>query len=327
MTRTTAGIPTPSAQKRIITQLAEIERAGGEGTVTLGRGATLTVSNLGKSLFGKGGATKGDVMRYYTWAAPYALPLMKDRALSLKRFPNGISAPFFYQQKAPPEAPSAVRVERLLNEQGEAQERLVGGSLATLLYCVQLGAIEVNPWNARVKSLEYPDFTVIDLHPGPRAPYARVVETALWVRDVLKAHGLHGAVKTSGSSGMHVFIPLPPKTPEDVAVRLAVRIAVEVTLAHPKETTVERSLKARKPGQIYVDAGQNSRGKTVAAAYSVRAKRGATVSTPLRWEELTPALNPSAYTIETLPQRVERLGDLWGEAMRRPNPRRTVTGT
>ena len=323
------ALPTAAARRRIIAQLEEIERDGhdGDGTITLARGVTLNVTSLGKTLFGKGGATKGDLMRYYTRVAGAILPLMRDRPLSLKRFPHGIGGDFFFQQKAPPDAPAAVRTERVISEHDEPQLRIIGGSLATLLYCVQLGAIDVNPWNARVQSLETPDFTVIDLDPGPRAPFERVVQTALWVKEQLDASGLTGAVKTSGSTGLHIFIPLPANTEESVAEGVARHIAEAVAAAHPRETTVARAIASRKAAQIYVDAGQNSRGKTVAAAYSVRAKPGALVSTPLAWDELTPDLDPSKFTIETVPDRLEELGDLWSGAMRRPVIRRPVTRT
>lgn len=131
--------------------------------------------------------------------------------------------------------------------------------------------------------------------------------------------GLHGIAKTSGSTGIHIFIPLPPKTPEEAALLVAQLIATRVADAHPREATVERSVKARPPAAVYVDYLQNIRAKTVAGVYAVRARPGATVSTPLRWDELTPSLDPRTFTIETVPPRLERVGDLWGTAMRRRN--------
>jgi len=304
--------------KALIARIQAIEADEEEATLKIGRDATLHVSHLRKTFFPDVGLTKGDVMRYYVGVSPYLLPVMRDRPLALKRFPDGVGGPSFFQQKAPHDPPSSVRIETIESEAGEAQERLIGGSLVTLMYCVQLGAIEVNPWNARVQSLEFPDYSVIDLDPGPRVPFAGVVETALWVKEALDSHGIHAAVKTSGSRGIHIVLPLPAKTEERVSVQLAERIATEVVEKHPKATTVQRALKARGDTKVYVDYGQNARGKTVAAVYSVRAKPDATVSTPLRWEELTPKLDLHRFTIQTIPARIARLGDIWAETMRGP---------
>lgn len=317
--------PSQAVLTRVIQQLADIENGAGDGPVVIGRSATVKVSSLPKVLFPDAEVTKGEVMRYYATVAPYLLPLLNDRPLSLKRFPNGIKGTFFFQQKAPPEAPEPVRAETVISESGEPQERLIGGSLATLIYCTQIGAFECNPWNARVQSLEHPDFAVIDLDPGPGASFQRVVDVAVWVKQALDHLGLHGGVKTSGATGIHIGIPLPLGCGEAVAERIPRLIATAVAEAHPEAATVERALKQRGDAQVYVDFGQNSRGKTVASAYSVRAKPGATVSTPLQWDELTPELDMHAFTVRTVPARIARRGDLWGAAMKHPNSKRIVT--
>jgi bifunctional non-homologous end joining protein LigD len=308
----------------LIARLQAIEADGKEAAFTVGRGVPIHVSHLPKKFFPDVGLTKGDLMRYYVRMSPYLLPVMRDRALALKRFPDGVGGPSFFQQKAPADPPSSVRVETVESEAGEAQERLVGGSLATLLYCVQLGAIEVNPWNARVQSLEFPDYAVIDLDPGPRTPFGCVVETALWIKETLDSHGLHGAVKTSGSRGIHIVLPLPARTEEPVTERVAERIAQAVAAKHPQAATIQRARKSRGDTKVYLDYGQNARGKTVAAAYSVRAKPDATVSTPLRWDELTPTLDLHHFTIQTVPARIASLGDIWAAAMRSPNRHQTL---
>lgn len=316
---------TQSKPDRTVVQLDRIQSSGGDGDVALPGRVRLHVSSLDKVWFPRSRITKGDVMRYYARVARYILPPLRDRPLSLKRFPDGIQGEFFFQQKAPSNPPAGVRVETVESEHGEEQERLVGGSLATLLYCTQIGAFECNPWNARVQSLEHPDFTVIDLDPGPRAPFRRVVEIALWVKEALDHLGLHGVAKTSGATGMHIVLPLPRSSSEAVAERVAQVVATAVAGAHPAAATVERSVAARGDRRVYVDFGQNSRGKTVAAAYGVRARPGATVSTPLRWEELTPELDPREFTIRTVPERIARVGDLYSSALKRPNPARLVT--
>jgi bifunctional non-homologous end joining protein LigD len=293
--------------------------------VTLARDASLKVSSLDKVLFPKPKVTKGEIMRYYASVWPYLRPVLNDRPLSLKRFPDGVNGEFFFQQKAPPNPPDALRVETVTGATGDVQQRIIGGSLGTTLYCTQIGAFECNPWNARVESIERPDFTVIDLDPGTRSPFARVIQVALWVKEALDFLGLHAGVKTSGATGIHIAIPLPPGSTDSTAERVPRLIAEAVASAHPKDATVVRPLSERGASKIYVDFGQNARGKTVASAYSVRARPEATVSAPLAWEEVGPGLDPRDFTVRTLPSRLAKVGDLWAAAMKKPNPARIVT--
>ncbi|MEP6691459.1 MAG: DNA ligase D, partial [Gemmatimonadaceae bacterium] len=211
-TKTTSRKKESGATIDIVAQLDVIERGPkGSGTITFVDGGTLAVSSLGKTFFPEG-HTKGDLMRHYARLAPYMLPVVADRPLVLKRYPNGINGQSFYQQNAPDDVPDGVRVERIKNDAGEQQRRVVGGDLLTMLWTIQLGAVSIDPWHARVQSCDTPDYTVLDLDPGPRAPFTRVVEVALIVRDVLDDLDLHGVPKTSGSRGMHIYVPLPPKT-------------------------------------------------------------------------------------------------------------------
>jgi bifunctional non-homologous end joining protein LigD len=308
----------------IVNQLTEIEKMGGEGTLDLGREGSLTVSNLDKVFFPKDGYTKGDVMRYYARIADFILPTIKDRPLVLKRFPNGIEGESFYQQKASDTTPSGIRVETIETEAGEKQPRYVGGDLITLLYTIQLGAISVDPWHSRIQALDYSDYTIIDLDPGPRANFARVVQVAHWAKEAIDAFGLNAAIKTSGSTGLHIYLPLPPRTPNDAATIVAQMIATRVSERHPKETTIERFVKARGAAMVYVDYLQNIQGKTVAGPYCVRAKAGATVSTPLRWSELDDGLDPRDFNLGNAAERFEKLGDFWSEAMKKKNSLRAL---
>jgi bifunctional non-homologous end joining protein LigD len=308
----------------LVAQLTEIEQRGGDAALDLGRGKTLKVSNLDKVFFPKEKYTKGDVMRYYARIADFILPTIEDRPLVLKRFPNGIAGESFYQQKAAETTPPEVRVEVIETDGGEKQPRFIGGDLLTLLYTIQLGAISVDPWHSRVPALEYADYTVIDLDPGPRANFARVVAVARWAKEVIDGFGLHAAIKTSGSTGLHIYLPLPPRTPNAAATLVAQMIATKVADAHPKEATIERSVKARGPATVYVDYLQNIQGKTVAGPYCVRAKPGATVSTPLKWAELTDKLDPRAFHLANAAERFEKIGDIWSEAMKKKNSLRAL---
>jgi bifunctional non-homologous end joining protein LigD len=305
-------------------RLLAVEQAGGDGVVQLGKRERLAFTNLGKVYFParRGAVTKGDLARYYADAARFILPWMKDRPLVLRRFPNGIEGQAFYQQTPDAEVPAGVRVETIVEPDGDHKRRLIGGDLATLLYTVQLGAISYDPWHSRVETMEFADYTILDLDPGEGTRFRTVVEVAKLVKEELDRYGLHGALKTSGSTGLHVYLPLPAKTPLETATLLAQFIATRVAGRAPKVATVERMVRRRPKGTVYVDYLQNILGKTVAGVYAVRAKPGATVSTPLAWDELGDALDPRDFTIRTVPARLADLGDLWGPAMKRPIPLR-----
>ncbi|MEO6210439.1 MAG: DNA ligase D [Gemmatimonadaceae bacterium] len=311
--------PASTRQGPVEHQLTDVQRQGGDGDIEIKRGVSLRVSSLDKVYFPGEGFAKGDVMRYYARVAPYILPAITDRPLVLKRTPEGIKGEVFFQQKPPQHVPPIVRVEPVVNDDGVSADRIVGGDLATLLYTVQIGCVSVDPWHSRIGSIDDMDYTILDLDPGPRSTFARVVEVAKWVKQELDTLGLHAALKTSGSRGLHVAIPLPLRTRYEAGLLLAQLIATRVAESHPKEATVERSVKARPPAAIYVDYLQNVKGKSVAGAYCVRARDGATVSTPLQWKELTASLDPRALTIETVPKRIVKLGDIWSSAIKTRN--------
>jgi bifunctional non-homologous end joining protein LigD len=296
-------------------QLRALERGDGEGTLTFADGATLRVSSLSKPFFPKAGITKGGLMRYYTRVAPFLLPEIEGRALVLKRYPDGVAGPMFFQQNAGEHVPDAVRVATLDTVELGAKPRIVGGDLATLLYTVQLGAIEVHPWLSRGEDVDAPDRCLIDLDPGDDVPFGDVAMLAREVVRIAEACGLTVALKTSGASGIHIVLPLPPRTSYEKSADLALRLAEAVVAANPERATVERGVKARPKRSIYVDALQNARGKSMAAPYSVRARPAASVSAPLRERELTGRLRIDAFTIETVPARLKRVGDLWGDAI------------
>jgi bifunctional non-homologous end joining protein LigD len=316
-----ARFPAPA---RLIRQLTEIEESGGSGTLELPMGE-LDVSSLDKVFFPLTKHTKGDVMRFYASVSRVLLPAIADRPLVMKRFPNGVRGAAFYQQRAPAHRPSSVRVERVSDKGYAPQDKLIGGDLATLLYLVQLGAISVDPWHSRVQSIQFADYAIIDLDPGPRAPFGRVVEVAQAVKSVLDQLGLHAVPKTSGASGLHIVLPLGPRVPNESARTIAQLVATRVSEQYPKIATVTRSVGSRGRGVIYVDYLQNIRGKTVAGVYSVRAQPRPTVSTPLAWSEVKDDLDPAEFTIDTVPDRIRDVGDLWGKGMRRPNSLKPLT--
>jgi bifunctional non-homologous end joining protein LigD len=318
--------PSGARVRELIGTLAELEEQRADGTLDLGDGVRLDVSNLDKRFFPKRGYTKGDLLAYYASVSPLLLPAIADRPLVMKRFPNGVGGESFYQQRAPEDPPPNVRVEPVADEGLKTQRRLIGGDLATLLYVVQLGAISIDPWHSRVRSVGSADYAIVDLDPGPRASFRRVVDVALWVGEELDRLGLHGVPKTSGASGMHIVLPLVPDTPNETARLVAELVATRVAERHQRETTVTRWVQSRPAAAVYVDFLQNIRGKTVASVYSARATPDATVSAPLRWNELTPDLDPRAFTIESMAARLRDVGDLWRDGMRKTNDPRRLLG-
>lgn len=309
-----------SRSTAVVDQLRADPRAAGLA-LRIDKTTTLEVTNLGKVFFPAVGITKGRLLEYYAEVAPYLLPALDDRPLVLKRWPNGIGAgqDAFYQQKAPDKVPPGIRVEEVADDGIETQRRLIGGSLATLLYIVQLGAISTDPWHSRVATVTEPDYSIVDLDPGPDATFKRVIRVARWVKEELDELGLHGVVKTSGASGIHVVLPLQEGATYEISRTLAELVARRVNEKHPRETTVHRWVKGRPADAVYVDYLQNIRGKTVASVYSARAEPHASVSTPLKWSEITDDLDPREFTVETLPKRLKRVGDLWALGMRRKN--------
>jgi bifunctional non-homologous end joining protein LigD len=302
--------------KDVLDQLRTLEDTRKDGTVSMPDGTRLGVTNLWKPFWPKLKLTKGDLLRYYATVSPYILPVVEDRPLVMKRFPNGIDGMAFYQQRNRLEQPPpGVRIETLPEGLDPISEpdarRFVGGSLITLLYMTQLAAISQDPWFSRVQSPLEVDYMAIDLDPGEGTPFERVLDVARWVREELASLKVPGVPKTSGSRGLHVYIPMPPGTSYESGMLFCQVIATVVAARHPKVATVERKVKARGRGTVYVDFLQNILGKTLATAYSARATEFAGVSTPLTWEEVEAGIDPRDFTIVTAPDRFADVGDLW----------------
>ena len=280
---------------------------------------TVALSNLDKVYWPEDGYTKGDLIRYYYQVSKYILPYLKDRPMIMKRYPNGIGGKFFHQHDVD-EAPDYVPTVSLDVEDGGGHvvDYIVGGGLPTLLYMANLGAIESHPWHSRAASLEHPDWIVFDLDPGEGITYAAICELALKVKEVVERVGLECYPKTSGSRGLHVYVPLKPVHGYDEVAVFAERVATLVAEENPETATVERSLKKRKKGLIYVDHMQNARGKSVAAPYSVRPRAGATVSAPLAWAEVERRkITPQDFTIKNMGGRISERGDLFKAVLSR----------
>jgi len=305
----------------LVDQLAALEEARKDGDIALPNGDGLRVTNLAKVLWPALGVTKGELLRYYAAVSPLLLPVIDDRPLVMKRFPNGIDKPAFYQQRHPEPAPPGVRREVLpaevdsIDEAGP-RDRLIGGSLTTLLYMAQLAAISQDPWFSRVRDAPYQDQAAIDLDPGEGAGFDRVLDVARWVKDELDRLGIPGVPKTSGSRGLHIYLPLPKRTTYETGQLLCHVIATMVVEKHPRVATVERMVRKRPRATVYVDYLQNVLGKTLATAYSARATDYAGVSTPLTWKEVAHGVDPRDFTLRTALARFADVGDLWAPLRR-----------
>ncbi len=253
---------------------------------------------------------KRDVINYYDAAAALLIPYWLDRPLNLKRYPDGIGTEAFFQKNAAQGFPEWMRSGRIIDVDGEEKLQVIGAGKAELLYLVQLGCIDQNPWMSRVDSLDHPDFMLIDLDPF-ECGYDKIVEAALLVRRRLEMLGLTGYPKTTGGDGMHIYVPLEPVYSYEQSRGVAEVLARLVAAERPDLFTMPRSISKREKGRVYFDYIQNSRGKTISAPYVVRAHPGAPVATPLEWRELTTGLHPSQFHIRNAMERFDRVGDLY----------------
>ncbi len=296
------------SRQRLLDQLRDLEASGHDGYLDLPEADRLSVTNLRKVFWPRPKLTKGALFRYYVEAAPYILPAVQDRPLTMKRLPNGIAAPAFYQHRAPDKVPPNVRVETVPGD--DVPSRFIGGNLKTLLHMTQLAAISQDPWFSRVSSLEAADHVALDLDPSEGVPFDRVLDVARWIHDELDHIGAVGFPKTSGADGLHIYIPLPPDMPYEAGLLFCQIVATVVAQKHPQVATVERHVKSRG-ARVYVDYLQNILGKTLATAYSARASDYAGVSAPLTWAEVHGDLRREDFNIQTMPARLAAVGDLW----------------
>lgn len=294
----------------------EPEEGGKKNRIVTANNHKVELSNVDKVYWPEEGFTKGDMLNYYERMADYILPYLKDRPISMRRQPNGIKDGGFFQKDAGDIAPSWMKVAPVYSESNDKIIKyLLCNNKASLLFIANLGSIEMNPWNSRVQKLDNPDWLVMDIDPSDKNTFDEVIETAQVVRQILEKIKVPSYCKTSGASGLHVYIPLGAKYSYDQVKDFGNIVAMLVTEELPDTTTLVRSLSKRADNKIYVDYLQNRRGQTLATAYSLRPKPGATVSTPLEWKEVKPGLHPSQFHIHNIEERVKKKGDLFSEVL------------
>jgi len=273
-------------------------------------GHELRFSNLGKIFWPKEGYTKRDLLNYYYQVAPYILPYLKDRPQSLNRFPNGITGKSFYQKDVTATAPDWVKQFPYHTSTGEDKNFLVVEDEASLLWMASMAAIEMNPWNSTIHKPDHPDWCIIDLDPTEKNTFEQVIQTARVTKDIIDDLQVPGYCKTSGSTGIHIYIPMGARYTYDECQLFGKLIATRVHNELPDFTSIERLTNKRK-GRIYVDYLQNRPKATLAAPYAVRPKPGATVSMPLHWEEVKKGLKMSSFTIVNALSRIKKEGELF----------------
>jgi len=274
-------------------------------------GHSVQLTNLDKMYFPAAGFTKGDLLQYYADVAPLIVPYVADRAMVLKRYPGGIDQDFFYMKRTPPGAPEWLRRCPIEHGSGSVIDFPVIDDIAGLLWTINLGCIDLNEWYARCDDTDRPDYVHFDLDPVEGTPFATVREVALAVRDGLEGLGMKPVVKTTGSSGMHVYVAIVRGPLQKQVWTFAKAFAQALEKAHPDIATAEYKIANRPAGRVLVDYNQNRWGATLASVYSVRAKPLATVSTPVTWDEVEGGIELEDFRLDNVRQRFDTVGDLW----------------
>lgn len=281
-----------------------------EATVRIGD-RTVKLTNLAKPFWPELGLTKGDLLRYYEEISPVLLPHLRDRAMVMKRYPSGWNGPFFFMKRTPAGAPEWLETCSIHHGSGNVIAFPMIQDLASLLWVINLGCIDLNPWYSRCDDVDRPDYLHFDLDPVPGATFATVREVSLLVRELLESLGMPVTAKTTGSKGMHLYVPIVRGPTQKQVWTFAKAFALEVERRAPQIATAVYEVKARPRGRVLVDYNQNRWGSTLASVYSVRPKAQATVSTPVTWDEVEGGVEIEDFTVQNVPPRVRRRGDLW----------------
>ena len=274
-------------------------------------GRRVRLTNLHKPFWPELGITKAGLLRYYAAVAPYLLPHLKDRAMVMKRYPNGWRGKHFFMKRTPEHAPEWLETCAIEHGSGSVIDFPLVQNLASLLWVVNLGCIDLNPWYARCDDTGRPDFLHFDLDPVPGAGFDRVRETALLVRDNLARLRMKSYAKTSGSKGIHVYVPIVRGPVQKRVWAFAKEFARAMEQREPGLVTAEYRVAKRPPGRVLVDYNQNAWGRTLASVYSVRPVAGAAVSMPVAWEEIEAGVEIGDFTVANAPARLAERGDLW----------------
>ncbi len=274
-------------------------------------GRDVRLTNLRKVFWPDLSLTKGDLLQYYSDMASVLLPHVRDRAMVMKRYPHGAAGPFFFMKRAPSPRPSWIQICSINHGSHGIIDFPMIQDHAALLWVINLGCIDLNQWYARCDDVDRPDYLHFDLDPGVGAAFDHVLETGLVVRDALQTLKIPSFVKTTGSKGLHVYVPIVRGPTQKEAWTFAKALAQELAVRTPALITAEYRVAKRPRGRVLVDYNQNAWGRTLASIYSVRPRPEATVSMPVTWKEVERGVRIEDFTVGNAPARVKRLGDLW----------------
>lgn len=311
--RKAAPGPRLPAEKRNASAEVEalkIPRDAENATLTL-EGGAVSLTNLDKIFFPELGLTKRDLLQYYLDVSSWLLPHLHNRAMVMKRYPNGINGEFFFMKRAPSPRPESIPICSIEHGSGNVIGFPVIQHLSSLLWVVNLGCIDLNPWYARCDDVDRPDYLHFDLDPVVGASFKGVRETALIVREALDSIKIKSYAKTTGSRGIHVYVAIKRGPTQKEVWTFAKAFAKELEARHPKIITAEYRVAKRPRGRVLVDYNQNAWNRTLASVYSVRPKPAATVSTPVTWEEVERGVRIEDFTVKNVPGRLRQIGDLW----------------
>jgi bifunctional non-homologous end joining protein LigD len=269
------------------------------------------LTNLSKPFWPKLGVTKRDLIQYYLDVAPWLLPHLTDRAMVMKRYPNGAAGDFFFMKRAPSPRPSWIEICNIEHESGNIINFPMIQDVAALMWVINLGCIDLNQWYAKCDDVDRPDYLHFDLDPTPGASFEKVCEAALYLKLALDSIKIPSLVKTTGSKGIHIYVPIKRGPTQKQVWTFAKEFSWAVTSQAPKLLTAIYQVTKRPKNRVLVDYNQNAWGRTLASVYSVRPKEVPSVSTPITWKELERGLTIEEFRIDNVPARVKRLGDLW----------------
>jgi bifunctional non-homologous end joining protein LigD len=284
--------------------------SAGTHTLTV-QGREVRLSNLDKVFWRDEGITKGNLIQYYADVAPVLLPHIRDRAMVMKRYPHGAAGEFFFMKRAPEPRPGWIRTCRIDHDSGNVIDFPVIDDVPSLLWVINLGCIDLNQWYAKCDDVDRPDYLHFDLDPGEGATWEGVVECGMILHDALDTLEMPSVVKTTGSRGLHVYVPIVRGPVQKDVWTFAKALAVELASRHPKLMTAEYRVAKRPRGRVLVDYNQNAWGRTLASIYSVRPRPRAPVSTPVTWREIEKGVRIEDFRIDNVRQRIKKLGDLW----------------
>lgn len=288
----------------------QIPRDRADVTLTVA-GRDVRLTNLRKPFWPELGVTKGDLLQFYADVSPVLLPHVRDRAMVMRRYPNGAAGDSFFMKQAPSPRPAWLRICPIDHGDGKVVEFPVIDDLPSLLWLVNLGCIDLNQWYARCDDVNRPDYLHFDLDPSEGATFELAREAALVMRDALQSLRMKPLVKTSGSRGLHVYVPIVRGPLQDAVLTFTRALATEMASRHPKLLTVEYRKSTRPRARILLDYRQNAWGQTLASVYSVRPKPRAPVSTPVTWDEVEAGISIEDFRLDNVRERIAARGDLW----------------